>query len=139
MMQLDLFSTPVEEQEDKHTRECPKCNKQKPLDRFWHPPENRYQTATGKAAWCYDCGNAYNSVVHKLKKENPYKNTENICDCCGIKSDKKLLLDHDHITGEFRGWLCRNCNVGIGNLGDNIEGLDQAIAYLRKAYGLYGL
>ena len=40
-------------------------------------------------------------------------------------------IDHDHKTGEFRGWLCRNCNTGLGSLGDTIEGLERGIKYLK--------
>jgi hypothetical protein len=40
--------------------------------------------------------------------------------------------DHDHDLMEPRGILCHNCNVGIGNLKDNVEILEAAIEYLRK-------
>lgn len=43
-----------------------------------------------------------------------------------------LAVDHDHETGRIRGLLCRHCNIGIGKLGDNISGLELALAYLRK-------
>jgi hypothetical protein len=41
--------------------------------------------------------------------------------------------DHDHRTGEFRGWLCRMCNTALGGLGDDVAGLTRAIAYLQRA------
>jgi len=41
-------------------------------------------------------------------------------------------LDHCHETGEFRGWLCKQCNTGLGNLGDNLESLKRAVNYLSK-------
>lgn len=44
----------------------------------------------------------------------------------------KTHLDHDHTTGKFRGWLCNRCNLGLGNLGDTIAGLERALAYLRR-------
>lgn len=57
-----------------------------------------------------------------------------LCEQCsnppGIKG---LALDHDHMTGKFRGWLCHRCNLGMGLLGDDIEGLRRAIAYLERA------
>lgn len=46
----------------------------------------------------------------------------------------KIHLDHCHVTGAFRGWLCNRCNLALGHFGDNIAGLELAIAYLRK-YG----
>jgi hypothetical protein len=41
-----------------------------------------------------------------------------------------VVLDHDRVTGKFRGWLCQECNSGLGKLGDDIAGLRRAIAYL---------
>ena len=54
------------------------------------------------------------------------------CDCCG-DSTSVLNWDHDHKTKEHRGWLCSNCNTGIGKLGDNVEGVLQGLNYLVKA------
>lgn len=56
------------------------------------------------------------------------------CELCGShKVPKKgWQLDHDHPTGEFRGWLCMKCNTGLGIFGDNIEGLQKAIDYLKR-------
>jgi hypothetical protein len=39
-------------------------------------------------------------------------------------------LDHDHITGRARGFLCIPCNTGLGKLGDTLEGLERATLYL---------
>ena len=58
------------------------------------------------------------------------------CDICGNpemnNKNKVLCVDHNHNTGEIRGLLCGNCNVGIGNLQDNIELLKKSIIYLKK-------
>ena len=61
-----------------------------------------------------------------------------VCAVCGIATkdtpsrDEDLTVDHDHLTGKVRGLTCRSCNRGIGLLGDTIEGLEAALAYLRK-------
>lgn len=39
-------------------------------------------------------------------------------------------MDHDHSNGEFRGFLCGNCNAGLGRFKDNREFLLAAEAYL---------
>ena len=44
----------------------------------------------------------------------------------------KLCLDHDHKTGEFRGWLCDLCNRGLGYFYDNPSHLRRAAAYLSR-------
>jgi len=44
------------------------------------------------------------------------------CAICGRpESDfkRRLCMDHDHTTGEFRGWLCHDCNIAVGRLRDN--------------------
>jgi hypothetical protein len=45
---------------------------------------------------------------------------------------RKLVLDHDHTTGAFRGYICRDCNMAMGKLGDSIDGLRRALAYLER-------
>lgn len=56
------------------------------------------------------------------------------CECCGrdfASTGKAPAIDHDHDTGAFRGWLCLYCNLGIGQLGDSVEGLERALRYLK--------
>ena len=60
-----------------------------------------------------------------------------VCACCGSTNDgyrrsSTLAVDHDHNTGQIRGLLCHACNLGIGNLGDNLQGVYQAVNYLQK-------
>lgn len=52
------------------------------------------------------------------------------CEICGRKSDK-LVVDHIHGTEIIRGLLCHSCNTGLGKLGDNMEGLEAAMRYVR--------
>jgi hypothetical protein len=54
------------------------------------------------------------------------------CECCS-KEFKQLCCDHNHETGIFRGWLCNDCNLAIGRLGDNLEGIQNAERYLTRA------
>lgn len=57
------------------------------------------------------------------------------CECCaGLPNGKGgLHVDHDHISGKFRGWLCSSCNTGIGGLGDCVDGVARALEYLVRA------
>lgn len=55
---------------------------------------------------------------------------ENRCACCKQTSERVLVPDHDHETGCIRGLLCRQCNLGIGCLGDTLEGVTLAYEYL---------
>ena len=44
----------------------------------------------------------------------------------------KLAVDHDHVTGRVRGLLCRACNLGIGNLGEDPILLRAAADYIER-------
>jgi Autographiviridae endonuclease VII len=65
----------------------------------------------------------------------PTRPTPVNCECCKrkLEAGRKTHLDHCHTTGKFRGWLCGSCNLGIGSLGDDIKGLELALAYLQRA------
>lgn len=63
---------------------------------------------------------------YKNKRKAPI----GLCEICNAIS--KLNKDHDHKTGYQRGWLCQNCNFGIGFLKDSISNLESAIKYLRR-------
>ncbi len=57
------------------------------------------------------------------------------CAVCGVSEldcSGKLCMDHDHMSAEFRGYLCRRCNTVLGLIGDDSVILDIASAYLRS-------
>jgi hypothetical protein len=56
------------------------------------------------------------------------------CQVCGRSRPGKnsIVVDHCHVTGSFRGWLCNNCNVSIGMSGDNPAMLRRLADYLEE-------
>ena len=55
------------------------------------------------------------------------------CKCCGIvfdgvKGSTRKCIDHSE--NWIRGLICGNCNVGIGMLGDDLQGVINAARYL---------
>jgi hypothetical protein len=44
---------------------------------------------------------------------------------------RKLVWDHDHGNGHFRGWICCQCNRAIGLFADDPEALTRAALYLQ--------
>ena len=76
---------------------------------------------------CRECHTLVYREQRDVRKKAPPKPDH--CDCCHKKVEK-LQIDHIHGSSTFRGWLCRNCNTGIGSVGDNLEGVLQAAVYL---------
>jgi len=55
-----------------------------------------------------------------------------LCGSDGSGKDGKFVVDHDHDTGEVRGLLCWNCNVGLGLFKEDTELLARAIKYVNR-------
>jgi len=77
---------------------------------------------------CRECSCRLEVERRTVLKNAPPKSD----DCANCHKNKKLQVDHIHGSVTFRGWLCRNCNTGLGALGDNLEGVLQAAVYLEK-------
>lgn len=64
------------------------------------------------------------------------------CRLCRVRlhpMTKQCCVDHNHITGQVRGLLCRNCNFGLGHFRDNPGVLRAAADYVENnMFGNYG-
>ena len=131
-MDTDLFGNPISGEislEDLNSQTCIYCKINKPFELF--PKHKAYKT--GLDSRCKECVRKQSNLRSQLHKIAPDK--PEVCQCCSRKSDKTLRLDHDHDTNKFRGWICDDCNIGIGKLGDDITGLLKALKYLENHYG----
>lgn len=70
-----------------------------------------------------------------------YKKQKGMCAICGKEegmaishdpSGSVLQVDHCHTTDKIRGLLCRDCNVGLGKVKENISILKRMINYINK-------
>jgi hypothetical protein len=77
---------------------------------------------------CRPCKSHRDVVLRRLHKLHSQPPAGTPCECCGRLG--RLCLDHDHTTDAFRGWLCNACNISIGLMGDNTEGVRKALTYL---------
>lgn len=84
---------------------------------------------SGKNHWNWKGGND----LRYLKKIAPRPRPDK-CEICGDKGKKRngIVLDHNHKTKKFRGWLCSNCNTAIGLVQENTNILKSIISYLNE-------
>ena len=139
------------------SQQCNRCKRFLPKKRFGRKTISplRYSLQ------CKDCCNKYNREVwypknrqkqieanRRYRKNNPNKvlagrygveekevidlitRAHGRCEICGKSA--KLSLDHDHKTQKIRGFLCNNCNKGIGFFIDDKKLLQKTIDYLSK-------
>jgi hypothetical protein len=82
--------------------------------------------------WQCDTGKKQQRNRDRHKRKIGWKRVTNeICPICGRLSTQ-LVYDHNHLTDEFRGYICGQCNMGLGMFKDNIESLQRAILYLNE-------
>ena len=53
------------------------------------------------------------------------------CPICK-RHKEKLEIDHDHVTGNYRGIICHSCNMSLGLCNDNPEILLGLVDYLMQ-------
>jgi len=120
---------------DVESKVCTKCGELKPLVEFTkarnldNTPKNK-----GRNPECKKCEYARRKGERDSYRRAGKPMIPKIgypCQCCG-RTDKKIVFDHCHETLEWRGWLCTQCNVAIGQLGDTIEGVERALKYLKR-------
>ena len=128
------------------------CNNGHVCERFISKTGGQYKVG------CLQCRNDINRAYHRMPggaernreaatlsrrgvslKNLPPPIKAGHCDLCE-RPKKKLHWDHDHAKAAqgihpkacHRGWLCMSCNTALGKLGDNVAGLQRALAYLQK-------
>lgn len=101
---------------------CSYCGKRKNKGSF--PKHSMYKDNLDTR--CKKCVKKHSRVRNQLHKEAPPR--PELCECCK-KVPIKWVLDHDHGDDSFRGWICDRCNTGIGKLGDDLQGIVNAMNY----------
>lgn len=92
----------------------------------------RKRTLATSGERAYQWKGGMNMQTRKKYAPRPKPEQCEICNIFGKDLKKGLCYDHNHKTGEFRGWICMHCNFALGNVKDNIEILLAMIEYLKK-------
>tara|TARA_R100001143_G_C3249644_1_gene82903 strand:- start:17 stop:493 length:477 start_codon:yes stop_codon:yes gene_type:complete len=144
--QLELFKEAVFIKLGDQNRVCKSCGETKDITFFvvsWYRKDGSksYETTCRKCR----ANDAYN--VKLLKEKIPYPSDDYCCPICNSSSENlkskidgeykgmnrgSWVLDHDHKSGKFRGWLCNKCNSALGWLDDDITYVRRALNYLEN-------
>ena len=107
------------------SKKCRNCGEIKNIDEYPY-----FSTIEcGRKNTCKICSGKLSKLRNKLRSENPPPNP-GFCPICNTYTEK-WILDHCHISDNFRGYICNNCNLGIGRFYDDIEILKKAMIYLQ--------
>ena len=110
-------------------KRCGFCKKNLPITFFRGNGNYRPDGASYVRHICHDCKKQIGHEAYMAKK-NAHEKTKS-CECCH-STEHNIEGDHIHGTTEFRGWVCLQCNQGIGKLGDDLDGVLRAAMYLTK-------
>lgn len=122
------------------TKICRRCQIRKSIFEF----QKNQKSIAGKVSRrgeCIECRKGKRSMSSKLRGEFEKINLPPpigepfhcpVCNTTFIRQYKNdVVLDHSHVTGEIRGWLCRMCNNSIGMMNDDVNILERAIKWLQ--------
>jgi len=123
-----------EEGVKKGGKKCIKCLRLLPEESFSKRGGENYLRTE-----CKECNRKLSRERKELKDKHGAAPKNHRCPICkrseeqcrgeGSKVASAFVLDHNHDTGNFRGWLCHKGNRQIG--GDNaIQRLRESINYL---------
>ena len=141
--QLNLFYEVKDKvEDDSNTRVCRKCNERKMLTSFFFPVDSG--SFQGYKHTCKECAASARADLSVLKRINKHKypDEDYKCPICGeglggkrLRGNTSWSLDHCHKTLKYRGYICHNCNSGLGMLKDDINLLTKGIEWIRKSEG----
>lgn len=141
MNQPDLFGwddATLDETYDGDKKRCSGCREVLPISRFGF---NKAKSL-GRACTCKKCLKEHGYKMRELHARHklPANHTCPICEKSseelyspGMGNKTPFRLDHDHETGDFRGFLCDSCNTGLGKFRDDPDLLLKAADYLKPS------
>ena len=113
------------------TRWCTGCKAYLPVEMMKPKGKSKKNGTTWYQSKCSSCLPKSNKLPRELMKNEDITTKPLRCQCCNVMTPH-LMFDHCERTKRFRSWCCRNCNSGLGMLGDHPEGLIDGLDYYMK-------
>ncbi len=119
---------------------CNRCNRILKTT-FFDKNQNGKNNRSVRRPSCSECRKEIDGkgIMLKDKKEwEKFKPKYVIWECpiCKKKTipgiTSKVVLDHNHLTGKPRAWICDSCNTGLGRFKDDVSIMKNAIKYLES-------
>ena len=120
---------------------CKVCKEEKSIEEF-APNQYGKDNRVLRRPICRKCYAKKVKANPEYKKEfgNKFPRPEIgeifICPICERKFFREhkndVVLDHSHIDGSIRGWLCSSCNTSLGKFNDSISVLQRAIDWIKN-------
>lgn len=124
---------------------CKECGTEKTIGEFYVA----YHQNNGKTVYATDCKECSITKSIERNRRNPNRKFIQLKHVYGITKVayegllmsqgghcaicpkiERLCVDHDHRTGDIRGILCEDCNLGLGRFKDDPELLKKGVEYL---------
>lgn len=122
------------------TKICRRCQIRKSIFQF----QKNQKSIAGKISRrgeCVDCRKWKKPISMKARlayeKDHPMPPigqnfTCPVCEKTIMRQFKNdVVLDHFHLNGEIRGWICRQCNSSIGMMDEDVGILARAIKWIQ--------
>lgn len=121
------------------TKVCRDCKIEKPIDEFEKNQVGKDNRVVRRPT-CKECRSVKVKINTNEQKEynkvKPKMGDTFTCPICNdsfVRQHKNdVVLDHSHTDGSVRGFLCGNCNTGLGRFKDNVDTLKKAIEWLES-------
>jgi Recombination endonuclease VII len=127
--------------EEPLSKVCTRCGVEKPIEAFAKNQFGKNNRILRRPV-CRDCYSKKVKINQTEKKfyearfPRPQIGDRFICPICGRNILRKfkndVVLDHSHLDGSVRGWVCSSCNTSIGKFYDDTEILQRAIDWIKN-------
>lgn len=112
-----------------YSSRCKKCHNEY-YKSYWKNTEAYEKHKVRQRAWKQENRSKIRAEKYGITIEEFEQGISGVCNICQIKPAE--VVDHDHSSGVVRGFLCQQCNLGLGLLGDSLITLSKVVTYLEN-------